>query len=83
MALRDSLHRLVDDLPESEVSRAERLLEVLKETAEKPLYTLENAPEDDEAETSQEAVAVAEAWRDYREGKSLTTEELKRELGLA
>lgn len=83
MALRDSLHRLVDDLPESEVSRAERLLEVLKETAEKPLYTLENAPEDDEAETSQEAVAVAEAWRDHREGKSLTTEELKRELGLA
>jgi hypothetical protein len=44
-ALRDSLHRLVDDLPETEVGRAERLLQVLKETAEPPLYTLENAPE--------------------------------------
>jgi hypothetical protein len=80
MASRDSLHRLVDDLPEAEISRAERLLEVLKETAEPSRYTLENAPYDDEAETPQEAAAVAEAWRDHREGKSLTTEKLKREL---
>jgi hypothetical protein len=83
MPSRDSLHRLVDDLPENEISRAERLLEVLKETAEPPRYTLENAPEDEEAETPQEAAAVAEAWRDHREGKSLTTEELKRDLGLS
>ena len=83
MPSRDSLHRLVDDLPETEISRAERLLEVLKETAEPPRYTLENAPEDDEAETPKEAAAVAEAWRDHREGKSLTTEELKRDLGLS
>lgn len=81
MASRDSLHRLIDDLPESEIARAERLLEVLKETAG-PLYTLENAPEDDEPESAEEATAVAEAWREHREGKSLTTEELKRELGL-
>lgn len=81
MASRDSLHRLIDDLPESEITRAERLLEVLKETAE-PLYTLENAPEVDEPESAEEAAAVAEAWREHREGKSLTTEELKRELGL-
>jgi len=83
MALRDSLHRLVDDLPETEIGRAERLLQVLKETAEPPLYTLENAPEDHEPETSEEAAAVAEAWREHREGKSLTTEEVKRELGIS
>jgi hypothetical protein len=83
MTPRDSLHRLVDDLPETEVSRAERLLEVLKETAEPPRFALENAPDDDEAETPKEAAAVAEAWRDHRKGKSLTTEELKRELGLS
>ena len=83
MPSRDSLHRLVDDLPENELSRAERLLEVLKETAEPRRYTLENAPEDEEAETPQEAAAVAEAWRDHREGKILTTEELKRDLGLS
>ena len=82
MPSRDSLHRLIDDLPESEITRAERLLEVLKETAE-PLYTLENAPEDDEPESAEEAAAVVEAWREHREGKSLTTEELKRQLGLS
>lgn len=83
MALRDSLHRLVDDLPETEIARAERLLVVLKETAEPPLHTLENTPEDDEHETPGEAAAVAEAWREHGEGKSLTTEELKRKLGLS
>lgn len=76
MPSRDSLHRLIDDLPESEITRAERLLEVLKETAE-PAYTLENAPEVDEPESAEEAAAVAEAWREHRAGKSLTTEELK------
>ncbi len=81
MALRDSLHRLVDDLPETEISRAERLLQVLKETAE-PLYRLESAPDDDEPDTPQESAAVDEAWREHKEGKSLSTEELKRELGL-
>jgi hypothetical protein len=83
MGSRDSLHRLVDDLPETEIGRAERLLLVLKETAEQPLSTLENAPEDDEPETHEEAAAVAEAWREHGEGKSLTTEEVKRELGLS
>lgn len=83
MPSRDSLHRLVDDLPESEIVRAERVLEALKETAGAPrVYTLENAPEGDEPETPEEAAAVAEAWREHREGKRLTTEELKRELGL-
>lgn len=83
MALRDRLHRLVDDLPETEIDRAERLLRVLKDTAEPPLYTLENAPEDQEPEAPEEAAAVAEAWREHRDGKSLSTEELKRELGLS
>ncbi len=82
MTMRDSLHRLVDDLPETEIHRAKLLLAVLQETAEPPLFTLENAPEDDEDETPGEAAAVAEAWRDHREGKRLTTEELKKSLGL-
>jgi len=43
---------------------------------------IENAPADDEPETPEEAAAVAEAWREHGEGKSLTTEELKRELRL-
>lgn len=84
MALRDNLHRLIENLPESEIVRAERVLEALKETAGAPVtYRLENAPEGNEPETAEEATAVAEAWREHREGKSLSTEELKRELGLS
>lgn len=82
MPSRDSLHRLVDDLPESETTRATRVLEVLRETAAAPLYTPENAPEG-EPETPEEAAAVAEAWQEHEEGKTFTTEELKRELGLS
>jgi hypothetical protein len=82
MSPRDALHRLIDDLPEGEIPRAERVLQALKEAAEAPSYTLETAPIDDEPETPEEAAAVAEAWREHREGKSLTTDELKRELGL-
>jgi hypothetical protein len=79
MTSRDSLHRLVDNLPKTEFVRAERMLEVLKETPAPSLCTLESAQEDDEAETPVEAAAVSEAWRDHRAGKSLTTEELKRD----
>jgi len=66
MALRDSLHRVADELPETESGRAERVLEVLKETAEPSLSTLENAPEGHEPETSEEAVAGA--WSEHGEG---------------
>ncbi len=82
MALPDSPHRLVHDLPQTQIRRPQRLLPVLKETAE-PLYPLENPPQDHEPQTPEEAPAVAEAWREHREGKSLTTEEVKRELGLS
>jgi len=34
MTMRDSLHHLADDLPETEIRRAKLLLAVLQETAE-------------------------------------------------
>ena len=69
MSPRDALHRLIDDLPEGEIPRAERVFQALKEAAEAPSYTLETAPIDDEPETPEEAAAVAEAWREHRGGK--------------
>ena len=44
--------------------------------------TLEDAPEADEPETPDEAETVAKAWWEHREGKSISTEELKKELGI-
>jgi hypothetical protein len=80
MSSRDSLHQLVDNLPDSEIFRAERVLQVLRETADPVVYALENAREDDEPESSEEALAVAEAWRD---DETLTTDEVKERLGIS
>jgi len=80
MPSRDNLHQLVDKLPDSEILRAERVLQVLRETADPVVYALDNAPEDDEPESPEEALAVAEAWRDE---ETLTTDEVKKRLGIS
>jgi len=64
MAPRDHLHRLVDTLPESELERAERVLEALRQVAEPFYRPLEDAPLDDEPETPEEREAVKEARGD-------------------
>jgi hypothetical protein len=82
MSGRQTLHQLVDELPEHEVPRAERVLAALLD-AERALHTLESAPVDLEGETPEERAAVEEALREMREGTpGLTTEELEEELGL-
>ena len=72
MTVRDRLHRLVEELPEADVSAAERYLEYLRLTGRDPvLRALLNAPEDDEAETEEERIAVAEAELGIREGAAV------------
>ncbi len=79
---RDTLHRLVDELPDEEVGTAARVLAALGATANPLLRSLLHAPEDDEPQTPAERAAVAEAWAEHRRGEGSTTEELRRELGL-
>lgn len=78
---RDDLHRLVDQIPDSELSAAQRYLEYLRDV-DPVRKALKAAPVDDEMETEEEAEAVKEAEADIRAGRTLTTDELKRELGL-
>jgi hypothetical protein len=82
MSPRDNLHRLVDSLPESELERAERVLEALRQVAEPPYRPLDAAPLDNERETPEERVAVEEARRDLAEGRAIPHEEAKRRWGL-
>jgi hypothetical protein len=82
MAPRDNLHRLVDTLPESELERAERVLEALRQVAEPSYRPLEGAPLDDEPETPEEEEAVEEARRDVAAGRVISHEEAKRRWGL-
>jgi hypothetical protein len=83
---RETLHQLVDDLDARDVPTAGRVLGALRDSRKvaDPLRALGMAPEDDEPETPEERATVEEALREIQEGKpGLTTEELKRDLGLA
>jgi hypothetical protein len=82
MTTRDRLHRLIDELPESELTAAERFLYYLRATADPVLRALLEAPPDNEPETEKERQAVQEAREELARGEVRTLEEVRRELGL-
>ncbi len=81
---RDELHRIIDAIPEDKVAAIGRLLKDAVDIAiDAPVQrALANAPLDDEPETEDERQAAAEADADFKAGRSMSTDELKRELGL-
>lgn len=82
MTTKESLRRLVDELPGSELEAARRYLEYLRDTADPLVRKLLEAPEDDEPQTEKERAAVAEAEEDFKAGRVFSHEEVKREFGL-
>ncbi len=78
MATKEALHRLIDSILEKDLDSAQRALEPLVDPV---LLALANAPLDDEPETDEEHAAVAEAWEEYQQGKWVSAEEVRRELG--
>ena len=82
MAKRDTLHRLIDELPESELAAAESFLYYLRVTADPVLRALLEARPDDEPETDEERRAVQEAREDLARGEVRTLEDVRRELEL-
>ena len=82
MAIKDDLHRLVDELPEDDLTAAKRYLEYLRNMGSPLLKTLMQAPLDDEPETEEERAAVAEAYEDLAAGRVVNFEEVKREFGV-
>lgn len=82
MTIKEELHRLVDELPKSELHSAKRFLEYLRNMGDPVLQALMEAPYDDEPETDEERAAVAEAQEDFKAGRVVSHQELKHELGL-
>ncbi len=80
---RKDLYKLVDSLPEAEISAARRYLEYLRDLGSDPvLRAAHRAPVDDEEETPEEAAAVQEGREALARGEVVSDEELRRELGL-
>jgi hypothetical protein len=74
---RETLHDLLDELPESALSFAERSLQRLKAIEDDPfLQSLANAPIDDEPTTPEDLAAIEAGRRSMREGRGLSDEDL-------
>jgi hypothetical protein len=74
---KESLHRLIDDLPEVE---AERLLRALQ-TTDPVLRAIELAPEDDEPLSQEERASIRAARAAVARGEVVSHERLLRDLG--
>jgi hypothetical protein len=82
MTSKDTLHALIDTLPETKLDAARLYLEALRAEDDPVLHALLNAPDDDEPETEEERAAVQEAREASARGDVYTLEEVSRELGL-
>jgi hypothetical protein len=75
---RDTLHHLVDRIPEEELAAATRFLEYL---AVSPAYRAAlSATPDDEPVTEGDAEAIARAREEVRTGKVVSHDEILREF---
>lgn len=82
MTTREKAHKLLDELPESEV---EPVLEfIVSRRADPLLQAIANAPEDDEPWTEEDETAVQESRDEIAAGVPLISlEDVKRKYGLA
>ena len=69
MVIKESIHQLVDELPEEELSTALRFLQYLKDVGDaEPVQTVDpdSYDYDDEPPSEEdEGLSVADAWRQY------------------
>jgi hypothetical protein len=79
---RTTLHRLVDSLPEEDLTTAGRLLGGLAVTADPVERALLLAPPDDEPDADDKDGGLTEARRELARDEGISTEELEPELGL-
>jgi hypothetical protein len=76
---RDTLHDLIDRIPEEELPAAKRFLEYL---AVSPAYRAAlSAPPDDEPVTEADAAAIARVRHEVRGGNVISHDEILREFG--
>lgn len=81
MYQRERLHTLIDTLPEDKLQVALQFLERLDTAnAAEPLWSLRDAPLEDEPFTADDEAALAESERDVAEGRVVSHAEARRLL---
>lgn len=81
MVTKQQIHALVDQLPEETLPAAEKLLRSLHDLpGGRFRWSLLLAPEDDEPLTPEEEEALAEAREDVRQGRTVSSEDVRRLL---
>lgn len=76
MAVRERIHRLVDELPDDELDAAKRYLQYLRDHGDPFARALADAPEDDEQTSPEEDASSRRAWEQRHEG--ISAEEARR-----
>ena len=81
MSIKEDIHRLVDEVPESALPEILRRLELLRLAETDPFVrALMNAPIDDEPYTDEERAEDEEARREYLRGEGRPWEEVRGDL---
>jgi predicted transcriptional regulator len=79
MTTREKAHKLLDELPDSEI---EPVVEFLASRREDPVSAaFRDAPEDDEPFTAEDKAAVNEAEEDFASGRTISHEDMLRKYG--
>lgn len=84
MTTKERIHQLVEDLHESELETAKRVLEALSalSLSNPVVEALANAPVDDESVSDEEAQAIEEGERDIEAGQVVSVDQVRTRLGL-
>jgi predicted transcriptional regulator len=80
--VKERLYRLIERIPDEDVHGVERYLEYVASSRDPVMYTLMDAPEEDEPISAEEEAEVQEGLADIAAGRVHTLAEVKQELGL-
>ena len=80
--LKEELHGLIDELAERDLYTAKHFLAYLRNIRDPMMQKLVETPYEDEPLTEEDIAALDEAYEDLKAGRTVTMEELERELGL-
>ena len=77
---RETLHEMIDRIPESEIVTVQKALDRFARDA--AFRSALSAPPDDEPVTAGDAEAIARAWADVRAGRVVSHDDVLREFGI-